>query len=272
MLRILLVGVVAMLLPLKMAVADTLSDVKASGKLVFGLEAGYKPFEFLDENNKLVGYDIDVGTEIGKRLGGIEPTPKDTNWSTVIQSLYNGDFNLILGGMTATEERYKRVNFSYPYMDASSGLLVMKDSGITSPAMLGGKVVSAGAGTPQINQLALAAEENGITYDGEVKTYDKDEVAYAAMRSGRLDAYASTLVSLLAFAQTSDDVTVIPFTSNMWKAEYTSMAFRKEDESFRSAVNQIIVDMKADGTLASLQEKWFGQSFVELLPDEAPTW
>ena len=130
MLRILLVGVVAMLLPLKMAVSDTLSDVKASGKLVFGLEAGYKPFEFLDENNKLVGYDIDVGTEIGKRLGGIEPTPKDTNWSTVIQSLYNGDFNLILGGMTATEERYKRVNFSYPYMDASSGLLVMKDSGI----------------------------------------------------------------------------------------------------------------------------------------------
>ena len=58
----------------------------------------------------------------------------------------------------------------------------------------------------------------------------------------------------------------------MWKAEYTSMAFRKEDESFRSAVNQIIVDMKADGTLASLQEKWFGQSFVDLLPDEAPTW
>ena len=58
----------------------------------------------------------------------------------------------------------------------------------------------------------------------------------------------------------------------MWKAEYTAMAFRKEDESFRSAINQIIVDMKNDGTLASLQEKWFGQSFVDLLPNEAPTW
>ena len=269
MLRIILVGIIALLLPFKMVTADTLSDVKSSGKLIFGLEAGYKPFEFLDENNKLVGYDIDVGSEIGKRLGGVEPTPKDTNWSTVIQSLYNGDFNLILGGMTATEERYKRVNFSYPYMDASSGLLVMKDSGITSPSMLGGKTVSAGAGTPQINQLNLAAKEHGISYNGDIKTYDKDEVAYAAMRSGRLDAYASTLVSLLAFAQTSDD---FPFTSNMWKAEYTAMAFRKEDESFRSAINQIIVDMKNDGTLASLQEKWFGQSFVDLLPNEAPTW
>ena len=70
MLRITLVGIIAMLLPFKMVTADTLSDVKSSGKLIFGLEAGYKPFEFLDENNKLVGYDIDVGSEIGKRLGG----------------------------------------------------------------------------------------------------------------------------------------------------------------------------------------------------------
>ncbi len=272
MLKKFIITLVTCLLPISFATADTLGDVKSSGKLVFGLEAGYKPFEFLDENNKLVGYDIDVGNEIGKRLGGVTPAPQDTNWSTVIQSLYNGDFDLILGGMTATKERYKRVNFSYPYMDASSGLLVMKSSGITSPSMLGGKVVSAGAGTPQINQLELAAKEHSISYKGEIKTFDKDEVAYAAMRSGRLDAYASTLVSLLAFAQTSDDVTVIPFTSDMWKAEYTAMAFRKEDESFRSAINQIIVDMKNDGTLASLQQKWFGQSFVDLLPNEAPTW
>ena len=60
MLRILCVGLIAILLPFKMVAADTLSDIKASGKLVFGLEAGYKPFEFLDENNNLVGYDIDV--------------------------------------------------------------------------------------------------------------------------------------------------------------------------------------------------------------------
>ena len=272
MLKKFITTLVAWLLPFSVATADTLGDVKSSGKLEFGLEAGYKPFEFLDENNKLVGYDIDVGSEIGKRLGGVTPAPQDTNWSTVIQSLYNGDFDLILGGMTATEERYKRVNFSYPYMDASSGLLVMKNSGIKSPSMLGGKVVSAGAGTPQINQLKLAAKEHSISYKGDIKTFDKDEVAYAAMRSGRLDAYASTLVSLLAFAQTSDDVTVIPFTSKMWKAEYTAMAFKKEDESLGSAINQIIVDMKNDGTLASLQKKWFGQSFVDLLPNEAPTW
>lgn len=254
------------------ALADTLATVKERGEMIFGLEAQYKPFEFRDENNEIIGYDIDVATEIGKRLGGVAPAPVDTNWSTVIQSLNNGDFDLILGGMTATEERYEQVNFSYPYMDASSGLLVTTASGIASPADMDGKSVAAGAGTPQINQLELAAEEHGISYNGDIKTFDDDTVAVAAMKAGRIEAYASTLVSLLALAQEVEDVTVIPFTSTKWSQEFTAMAFRKEDEAFRSEINAIIAAMKEDGTLGALQEKWFGQSFVDILPNAAPKW
>ena len=92
------------------------------------------------------------------------------------------------------------------------------------------------------------------------------------MKAGRIEAYASTLVSLLELAKEVDGVTVIPFTSDAWAQEYTAMAFRKEDETLRAAINAAIVDMKQDGTLAALQEKWFGQSFVEMLPDEAPSW
>lgn len=254
------------------ATADTLASVKEKGTMVFGLEAQYKPFEFRDENNDIIGYDIDVAAEIGERLGGVAPGPVDTNWSTVIQSLYNGEFDLILGGMTATEARYEKVNFSFPYMDASSGLLVTEASGITTPADMDGKSVSAGAGTPQIGQLELAAEEHGISYSGEIKSYDDDTVAVAAMKAGRIDAYASTLVSLLELSKSVDGVTVIPFTSEKWSQEFTAMAFRKEDETFRAEINNIIVAMKEDGTLGELQEKWFGQSFVDILPNEAPTW
>ena len=253
------------------AMAGGLMDVKDRGEFTFGLEAQYRPFEFRDDNNEIIGYDIDVANEIASRLG-VSATPVDTNWATVIQSLNNGAFDLILGGMTATEERYKRVNFSFPYMDASSGLIVRADSGISGPADLGGKVASAGSGTPQINQLMMAAEEHGIAYDGDIKSYDDDTVAYQAMRAGRVDAYASTLVSLLEFAKTDDGFMVIPFTSGRWSQEFTSMAFRKEDEDLRGAFNGIIADMKAEGTLAALQEKWFGQSFVDILPNEAPTW
>ena len=169
-------------------------------------------------------------------------------------------------------KRFKRVNFSIPYMDASSGLLVMKKAGIADREALAGKTVSAGAGTPQINQLKLSAEELGITYNGSIKTYDKDAVAYEAMRAGRIDAYASTIVSLLEFSKTTDGFDVLPFASSKWKQEWTAMAFRKEDETLRAAFNDQIRAMKADGTLKALQEKWFGKSFVDTLSDDAPTW
>ena len=102
--------------------AGKLDDVKSAGKFVFGLEVGYKPFEYMDDSGNLVGYDIDVSKEIAKRMG-VEAEPQDTNWSTVIQSMYDGSFDLILGGMTATEKRYQRVNFSIPYMNISFWVL-----------------------------------------------------------------------------------------------------------------------------------------------------
>jgi len=148
----------------------------------------------------------------------------------VIQTLYNGGFDMILGGMTATEERFERVNFSIPYMDASSGILVKAGSGIADRAGLDGKVVAAGAGTPQIGQLEVTADELGISYDGEIKTYDDDAVAYQAMASGRIDAYVSTLVSLSEFTKTTEGFEILPFRSDRWATEYTAAAFRKEDD------------------------------------------
>ena len=180
------VAALAFALPSSSALAGALDDVKARGEFTYGLEAQYRPFEFRDENNEIVGYDIDVANEIASRLG-VKATPVDTNWAAVIQSLYTGQFDLILGGMTATPERYKRVNFSYPYMEASSGLLVRSDSGIADASGLGGKVVGAGAGTPSIKMLQMSAEEHGHEFGDDIKTYDDDAVAYEAMRgrSGR---------------------------------------------------------------------------------------
>ena len=86
------------------------------------------------------------------------------------------------------------------------------------------------------------------------------------------NAYASTLVSLLEFAKTDDNFTVIAFASDQWAQEWTSMAFTKEDDDLRGAFDDAIRSMKSDGALAKLQEKWFGKSFVDTLPDASPTW
>ena len=255
------------LLPENMA---KLQSVLEEGEFTYGLEAQYKPFEFRDEEGDIVGYDIDLASEIGKRLG-VEAKPVDTSWGVVLQNLYNGDFDLIIGGMTATEQRFERVNFSVPYMDASSGLLVKTDGGIETVQDLEGKVVAGGEGTPSIGQLEIVRDEMGVSFDGEIKGFDDDSSAYEAMRTDRVDAYASSMVSLNNFAKEHEDFKVIPFKSEYWPREYSTIAFRKEDKGLRAIVNGILIEMKEDGTLYELQEKWFGRTYEDL-PNTPPTW
>ena len=246
-----------------------LQKIYAQGYFTYGLEAQYRPFEFRDTNDEIIGYDIDIANEIGKRMG-VEARPVDTSWGAVIQSLYDGKFDFILGGMTANGERYKRVDFSVPYMDGSSGLLVRAGEGILERKDLAGKIVAAGEGTPSVQQLEETAAELAITYSEAIKTFDDDAAAYEALKTNRVDAYASGIVSLLDWASQNPGFEVIPFKSDKWPAEYTAAAFRKEDQTLRAVFNGLLIAMKEDGTLAAFQEKWFGQTFD--LPNNPPVW
>lgn len=252
--------------------AGKLDEIKARGELRFGLEAQYRPFEFRDENNNIVGYDIDLAGAFAASLG-VKAMPIDTNWSTVIQSLYNGDFDMIQGGMTATQKRFERVNFSVPYMDAASGLMVVSDGGAATFADLAGKAVAAGAGTPQIKQLEECAAAKGITFSGSIQTFDNDALAYEAMKIGRIAGYASTIVSLLEGQKANPTLKAMAWNCDgKFAGEWTAAAFRKEDDDLRAAFDAFILGAKKSGLLAELQMKWFGQSFVDALPDAAPTW
>ena len=248
---------------------ETLDSIRAAGFFTYGLEAQYRPFEYRNEKNEIIGYDIDLANEIGKRIG-VEAKPIDTGWGAVIQSLYDKKFDIILGGMTATEARYEKVDFSVPYMDSGSGLLVRKDSNIKERKDLNGKIVGAGEGTPSVEQLEYTATELGISYKEAVKTYDDDAAAYEALKTNRVDAYASSFNSLNEFAKENPEFTVIEFKSDKWGAEYSVIALRKEDTGLRAIINGTLIAMKEDGTLAKLQEKWFGRSFD--VPNIPPVW
>lgn len=248
----------------------TLQALQDKGFFAYGLEAGYRPFEFYDDNNELIGYDIDLANALGERWG-IEARPTPTNWATVIQSMYDESFDMILGGMTATAERFERVNFSIPYMDASSGLLVRADAGISDRQALDGKIVGAKSGTPSIEQFEVTQEELGIQYAEPTKTFPDDAAGVEALRSKRIDAYASSVVSMLEVTKEQEGLAVIPFKSDRWAAEYTCAAFRKEDDDLRAAFDEAIMAMRDDGSLYELQQKWFGVTFEDLTAT-APTW
>jgi ABC-type amino acid transport substrate-binding protein len=136
---------------------------------------------------------------------------------------------------------------------------------------LAGKVVGAATGTPQLQQLEITAKDIGIKYGDAIQTFQEDSLAFEAMRAGRLQGYASSLVSLLDFAKSTDGFAVIPLKSDKWETQWTVAAFRKEDVDFQKAFNDALLQMRDDGTLASLHHKWFGESFVDGLPKTPPT-
>jgi polar amino acid transport system substrate-binding protein len=251
------------------APASTLDAVIERGYSNYGLEAQYVPFGFRDEDNNIIGFDIDVGDEIGERLG-IEMRPFDTGWATVIQTLNDGGFDFILGGMTATADRAERVDFGVAYAEQASALLLRIDDDIEDAKTdLEGRIVSAGEGTPSIDMLVDNADQNGLTYDGEIQRYDDDATAFEALAAGRVDAYATSYVSLVPLMEARPgEFRAIMFRPDGWPDFYAAMAFRPEDDSFREAIDEVLLDMKADGTLAALQLKWFGVEMTT--PDTAP--
>lgn len=246
----------------------TLAEVLERGYASYGLEAQYEPFGFRDENNDIVGYDIDVGNEIGERLG-IEMRPTDTGWATVIQTMYDGGFDFILGGMTATAERAERVDFGVAYAEQASAILIREDDEIQTQADLDGRIVSAGEGTPSVDMLGDLAEQNSIAYSGEIQQFADDATAFEALSAGRIDAYATSYVSLVPLLNSRPgEFRTIEFRPEGWPDFFAAMAFRQEDDSLREAIDAQLLAMKADGTLAELQMKWFGTEMTT--PDTAP--
>lgn len=94
--------------------ANSLERVKNAGEISFAMSGGYPPFNFYDEENKLVGFDVDVCHEVADRLG-VKFKPVTTEWSGIIPGLTSGVYDGILGSMAVTPDREKVVSFSAPY-------------------------------------------------------------------------------------------------------------------------------------------------------------
>ena len=247
---------------------STLEKVQKQGFATYGLEAQYEPFGFRDESNNIVGYDIDLGNAIGEELG-IEMRPVDTGWATVIQTMYDKGFDFILGGMTATAERAKRVDFGVTYAEQASAFLVRADDTLKEQGELGGRKVAAGEGTPSVKMLEDNATQYGITYDGEIQQFGDEATAYEALAIGRIDAYATSYVSLVTLMKKRPgEFKAVMFRPDGWPDFYACMAFRQDDDTLRNAIDEAILKLKKDGTLAKLQIKWFGVEMKTL--DTAP--
>jgi polar amino acid transport system substrate-binding protein len=231
---------------------DSLERVRKAGEISFAMSGGYPPFNFYNENNELVGFDVDVAQEVASRLG-VALKPVTTDWSGIIEGLRSGVYDGILGSMAVTEDRLKVVNFSTPYYYSGAQMMVGKDSAFTSPKDLRGRIVGVVTGTT----FADDAARLGV---GEVKLYKDDTQTLTELSNGVVDGVITDRV-VGVNAMNSDRFDIAPLGAPL-RSEDIAVAFNKNDDTLLEAVDQILRSMHEDGTLSRLSVKWLNSDIT----------
>tara|TARA_R110000787_G_scaffold9229_12_gene32530 strand:+ start:780 stop:1637 length:858 start_codon:yes stop_codon:yes gene_type:complete len=248
----------------------TVAKIKEMGKLRVGVEATYPPFTFR-EGGKLVGYDMDLLEYFTKELG-VEAEVIDTQWSGIIPALYADRFEIIMTSMSYNKGRLEKVLFSIPYAEASQALLIRADDKdkIKTIEDMTGKVMGVKLGSP--GEVMLPAMEKSIAaakgsgFSGH-KTYDDHPSAYLALSQGSVDGVLNTLPTLAKVVK--DRPGYYTIVRGVAHQNWAGIAMRKEDTEVKAVIDKVLTQMKADGSLYKLQEKWFGLKMD--LADDVPT-
>lgn len=218
-------------------------------KIVFGLDDAFRPMGFRDEKNNLIGFDIDMAKEMSKRLG-VKLVPQPTPWDGVVAALNAKRFDLIISGMTITDERKKEIAFTDPYIKTGQVILVLKDNNsITGPQDLKDKVVGTQKGSsaqPLVEKLQEVKDR---------KFYGQFPEAVMDLKNQRLDCL---IIDAPLVADLEKQMPGAFKPAGIMAEEYYGIGLRKADTDLAVELNRVIKEMQQDGTLKSLSQKWFG--------------
>jgi len=243
---------------------DTLAEIKKRGVLSIATEMQFPPFDISD-NGTYKGLDRDLIDAVGKEMG-LKVTYLDLPWTSILPGLEAKKFDLCIAPVTITKERMKRYAFTVPIANATAALMKRADDkSIMKPEDIAGRTVGGQKGTSQLAQLKAFAAK--LPKPVEVKEYVDNNQSYADLAAGRIDASVNSLPNLAYVAQKRSDTFAVvspPFGD----PTYFSWVGRLDDKTLIDAVNAAILKVEADGTMASIQKTWFGQTMD--LPKTVP--
>ena len=232
--------------------ADQLADIQTNGKLVVALEGAWQPWSYHDESDTLVGYDVEVSRAIAEKLG-VEPEYVESDWDSLFAGLDAGRFDIVCNGVEVTDERAKTYDFTTPYGYIHTALAVRKDNeDIKSFEDLKGKTTA--------NSLASTYMELAESYGATVQGIDTLEETIQLLTAGRIDATLNADVSFYDYLNVHPDAD-FKLVAQTEDASHVAIPVRKGDDStsLLEAINTAIEELRADGTLKALGEKYFGQ-------------
>ena len=220
--------------------------------LKLGAEMTFPPFEFQEEGSKeYVGFDMDLARALAKQMG-YELQIQNIGFDGLIPALEAGNIDIIVSGMSITEERTKKISFSKPYYKSGLSIVVKADNAtIKTFKDLEGKNIAVQIGT-------TGAEEARKIKNAKVREYNSNSEAYMELKAGGVDAVVNDLpVNEYYLAKSGDKNAKI--LGDIMNAEEYGMAMTKKNTELTEKVNKALDELKKNGEYDKIYQKWFGK-------------
>ncbi|AOY57998.1 MULTISPECIES: transporter substrate-binding domain-containing protein [Desulfococcus] len=235
-----------------LAKKSTIEQILQKGELRVGFEAGYMPFEMTDQKGEFVGFDIDMAKMMAKAMG-VKFVPVNTAWDGIIPSLITGKFDIIMSGMTVTQERNLKVNFADPYIVVGQAILLNKkhEGAITSYKDLNDSkyIVTSKLGTT--GEQAVKRYIPKCTY----KSFETETEAVLEVINGKADAYVYDQPNCVVIMAQQGSGNLV-FLDEPFTYEPLAWAITKGDPDFLNWLNNFLRQVKNDGRYDQIYNKW----------------
>ena len=221
-----------------------------AAEMKVGANIGNVPWEFQDAKGETVGFEVDLMKEVGKRLG-MDVSFVNIPFTGLFAAVQSGQIDAAVSSITITPKRLASVSFAQPYYDSDQSLTVKADSGITGLKGVTGKTVGVDTGSTGDMWAEKHKDEDKFI---EIRRYEGLAPAMLDLAAGRIDGYISDIPALQYYVK---DKPIYKVVERIPTGEKYSVMFAK-DSPLATKVNDEITQMKADGFIAGLHEKWFG--------------
>ena len=239
---------------LKIVLLISLLAVLSCGKeesdvLYVGTNAEYPPFEYLNENGNVVGFDIDLMNEISKIIGK-KIEIKDMTFDGLIPALEAKTIDILIAGITATESRKKVINFSKPYFESQQAIIVKEDNNTITNFDSLNNTYTVGVVLGYVGDVALTESKKV----DKIERFNRTSDTIVALQNGKIDAAIMDYPIAVGYIKNNDGLKAIKTDLSI---QELCIGFRKEDTKLLEDVNKALDTLKENGKYDELVKKYF---------------
>ncbi|MEA3544345.1 MAG: transporter substrate-binding domain-containing protein [Thermodesulfobacteriota bacterium] len=232
--------------------ADTLDDIQARGVLKVGMEPGYMPFEMTNQKGEIIGFDVDMAKGIAKAMG-VKLELVNTAWDGIIPALLTKKYDMIMSGMTVTQERNLKINFADPYIVIGQTILIKKEhaADVKSYKDLNKKGYKVGSKLGTTGEKATKRMIPNCSYI----SFDTEQEGITDLVNGKIDAFVYDLPYMeIAYAQKGEGK--LTYLNEPFTYEPLAWAIRRGNHDFLNWLNNYMTQVRSDGTYDKIYAKW----------------